>query len=183
MVVLNHIYCTMEAMLAQKKKTLKKSQMQQSMQESQIRDDDPFQGLGPDLNLNQVPKSNHRQSGNGHHVKYHDNRHLADNAVRMGGQSVAKWIKQQEKAFTGWVNAHLQTRSMYIDDLMKDIPRVSPLIHLLEILEKKPLKEITKYHKKPRHKFDLLDGLRICLKQIRSRGRKDIKVGFDAESM
>ena len=51
----------------------------------------------------------------------------------MGGQSVAKWIKQQEKAFTGWVNAHLQTRSMYVDSLQKDIARVSPLIHLLKL--------------------------------------------------
>lgn len=181
-------------MLLKKKKTLKNAVVspppQPRADEAPIRDDDPFQGLQPDLNINQVKKADHNQrpqndynnSGHQNQMKYSNGRNIGDSEVRMGGQSVAKWIKQQEKAFTGWVNAHLQTRSMYVDSLQKDIARVSPLIHLLEILEKKPLKEITKYHKKPRHKFDMLDGMRICLKQIRSRGRKDIKVGFDAES-
>ena len=94
-------------------------------------------------------------------------RKIGDVTVQMHGQSVDKWMRQQEKAFTGWINAHLQSRSMYIQNLSKDIAGVAPLIHLLEILEKKPLKEITKFHKKPRHKFDQLDGMRICLKQIR----------------
>eukprot|EP01083_Nonionella_stella_P270733 916922_1 len=175
---------TMEAMLLKKKKTLKKKEMmpQPGPDEAAIRDDDPFQGLQPDLNLNQVPKNDSRESDQQRALKYtRSNREIGDTQVSMRNKSVAKWIRQQEKAFTGWVNAHLQTRSMHIDSLQKDIPHVAPLIHLLEILEKKPLREITKYHKKPRHKFDLLDGLRICLKQIRSRGRKDIKVGFDAE--
>jgi len=101
--------------------------------------------------------------------------------VKMAKSSRTQWIRQQERAFTGWVNAHLQTRSMRIKSLEKDIATVTPLIHLLEVLEKKPLREVTKYHRAPRHKFDQLDGLRLCLKQIRSRGRKDIKVGFDAE--
>eukprot|EP01084_Bolivina_argentea_P100430 180329_1 len=174
----------MEAMLLKKKKTLKKKEMmpQPGPDEAAIRDDDPFQGLQPDLNLNQVPKNDSRESDQQRALKYtRSNREIGDTQVSMRNKSVAKWIRQQEKAFTGWVNAHLQTRSMHIDSLQKDIPHVAPLIHLLEILEKKPLREITKYHKKPRHKFDLLDGLRICLKQIRSRGRKDIKVGFDAE--
>eukprot|EP01083_Nonionella_stella_P199830 732440_1 len=180
----------MEAMLLKKKKTLKRSEMPQpGPNEQPIRDDDPFQGLQSDLNLNQVPRNDSRDtdykensSSNKHHLKYHQsNRNIGDTQVVLGGQSVDRWLKQQEKAFTGWVNAHLQTRSMYIEKLQTDIATVAPLIHLLEILEKKPLKEITKYHKKPRHKFDMLDGMRICLKQIRSRGRKDIKVGFDAE--
>jgi len=110
-------------------------------------------------------------------------RRIGDVTVTMQGRSVDKWMKQQEKAFTGWINAHLQSRSMYINNLCTDIAGVAPLIHLLEILEKKPLKEITKFHKKPRHKFDQLDGMRICLKQIRSRGRKDIKIQFDAEEL
>ena len=172
-----------------KKKTLKQMPIP-TQDEPKIRDDDPFQGLQPDLNFNQVPKSDYNQqaeyksdhNGNGALKYTTSNRNVGDTDVKMGGQSVAKWIKQQEKAFTGWVNAHLQTRSIYVQNLQQDIAKVSPLIHLLEILEKKPLKEITKYHKKPRHKFDMLDGMRICLKQIRSRGRKDIKVGFDAES-
>ena len=179
----------MEVMLQRKKKTLKnKTAMPQPQpDESPIREDDPFQGLQPDLNINQVPKADYYNQRNSNeyqsHLRYSNGRDIGDNDVRMGGQSVESWIQQQEKAFTGWVNAHLQTRSMYVDSLQKDIARVSPLIHLLEILEKKPLKEITKYHKTPRHKFDMLDGMRICLKQIRSRGRKDIKVGFDAESL
>jgi len=180
-------------MLLQKKKTLKQKKMEESTMpqpqadEAPIRDDDPFQGLAPDLNLNQVKRADYSapaessSAGNRSSIKYAQNHRAADDEVRMGGQSVQKWIQQQERAFTGWVNAHLQSRSMYIENLQKDISTVSPLIHLLEILEKKPLKEITKYHKKPRHKFDMLDGMRICLKQIRSRGRKDIKVGFDAE--
>eukprot|EP00486_Rosalina_sp_Unknown_P005092 CAMPEP_0201570936 /NCGR_PEP_ID=MMETSP0190_2-20130828/13415_1 /ASSEMBLY_ACC=CAM_ASM_000263 /TAXON_ID=37353 /ORGANISM="Rosalina sp." /LENGTH=731 /DNA_ID=CAMNT_0047995009 /DNA_START=90 /DNA_END=2282 /DNA_ORIENTATION=+ len=178
----------MEAMLLKKKKTLKNAAPPEpTANEAPIREDDPFQGLQPDLNINQVRKADHNQrpQQNNYHnqssVKYSNGRDIGDSEVRMGGQSVQKWIRQQEKAFTGWVNAHLQTRSMFVESLQKDISRVSPLIHLLEILEKKPLKEITKYHKKPRHKFDMLDGMRICLKQIRSRGRKDIKVGFDAE--
>jgi len=109
------------------------------------------------------------------------NRTFPRTSVKMGGTSVSQWIRQQERAFTGWVNAHLQTRSMRITSLEKDIATVSPLIHLLEVLEKKPLREITKYHKKPRHKFDQLDGLRLCLKQIKSRGRKDVPLTFDAE--
>ena len=172
----------METMMVKKRTKVKKIPgiPQPRADETPIRNDDPFQGLQPDLNINQVPKAGYHQNySNEYHsnVKYSNGRNLGDNDVRMGGQSVESWIQQQEKAFTGWVNAHLQTRSMYVNSLQKDIARVSPLIHLFEVLEKKPLKEITKYHKKPRHKFDMLDGMRICLKQIRSRGRKDIKVG------
>ena len=164
--------------------------------EKQIRDDDPFQGLGHnDLNLNQAPRNDaayqapqqynqynqYNQYSRG--VKYNSGRNISDDSVAMNKSSVETWVKQQEKAFTGWVNAHLQTRQMFVESLQDDIATVAPLIHLLEILEKKQLKEITKYHKKPRHKFDRLDGCRICLKQIRSRGRKNIKVQFDAEGI
>ena len=60
-----------------------------------------------------------------------------------------------------WVNAHLQTRSM-------DIVSITLFIPMFEVLEKKSLREITKFHTKPRHKFDQLHGLRLrlCLKQI-----------------
>ena len=80
-----------------------------------------------------------------------------------------------------WINAHLQMRSMRVSSLEKDIVTVVPLIYLLEVPEKKLLCEITKFHEKPRHKFDQLDGLRLCLKQIRLRVRMDIKVYFDGK--
>eukprot|EP00488_Nonionellina_sp_1-RS-2012_P001793 TRINITY_DN3078_c0_g1_i1.p1 TRINITY_DN3078_c0_g1~~TRINITY_DN3078_c0_g1_i1.p1 ORF type:complete len:114 (-),score=12.45 TRINITY_DN3078_c0_g1_i1:156-497(-) len=98
--------------------------------EAPIRDDDPFQGLSSDLNLNQAPKSDHHKvSNDSEHkraLKYTTaNRNIGDNTISMRTNSVAKWIQQQEKAFTGWVNAHLQTRSMHIDSLQKTFPIVA----------------------------------------------------------
>eukprot|EP01084_Bolivina_argentea_P066071 120431_1 len=183
----------MEEMLLQRKQKLKSKKNvsaempQPQSHEAPIRDDDPFQGLGPDLNFNQAPRNDSHQQpqAQGQYsrgVKYGHNA-VSNDSVSMKKSKVTTWVKQQERAFTGWVNAHLQTRQMFVDTLQGDISKVSPLIHLLEILEKRPLKEITKYHKKPRHKFDMLDGMRICLKQIRSRGKKNIKVGFDSEEL
>jgi len=169
-----------------RKKTLKAKEMEASV----AANEDPFGSLAPDLTGSASSVTTEQKHSNAaaaaparmsNAQQYMSNRQIGDTQISMSHTSREAWIKQQEKAFTGWANAHLQTRSMFLTSLEQDIPTVAPLIHLLEILEKKPLKEITKFHKKPRHKFDLLDGMRICLKQIRSRGRKDIKVDFDAE--
>lgn len=155
--------------------------------------EDPFQPLSSykELNLNQVPTKEEDIYQPLEQPKYQSPTNIkpkkqqqrSPNTIKMRSQSTATWMKQQEKAFTGWVNAHLSSRGMHVKSLQTDIARVSPLIHLLEVLEKRPIREITKWHKKPRHKFDLLDGMRICLKQIRTRGKKLINIDFDAEEL
>eukprot|EP01083_Nonionella_stella_P247447 857911_1 len=110
---------------------------------------------------------------------------MASQRRRRDVQSVSR-IQQQEKECIAWVNAHLQRRSMRITNLQSDLSSVVPLMHLLEILENKRLKKMQKYFKLNRqrkcNKFQKLDAMQICLKQIRTRERNDINsVQFDAE--
>eukprot|EP01084_Bolivina_argentea_P092742 166826_1 len=99
---------------------------------------------------------------------------------KMNAQAEPR-ISQQKRAFVGWVNAHLQQQSMNISNL-KDISQVSPLIHLLEILEKNSLDKITKHHKKPRNNFDKKEGMIICVQHIKSLEDSNANP-FDVETL
>jgi len=89
---------------------------------------------------------------------------------------------QQKKAFIGWINAHLK-ESDAIGDITEAFSQVVPLINLLEALEKKPLKDINPHHRKPRQKHDRLEALRICIRVISARDRKNISVKYDEEAL
>ena len=93
-------------------------------------------------------------------------------------------LMQQEKAFTGWVNAHLSKKQMHITSLVAAISAVVPLIYLLEILNNNQrLKGIKRTHKHPRHRFDRLDALRIIIKHIVANDRRGMRVSYDVETL
>jgi len=94
--------------------------------------------------------------------------------------SEAQWIAAQHKAFTGWINAHLAHSNKKIRGLAGLSDGVK-LIDLLEILEKRKLKQFRPTNRAPRHDFDKLETLGLALRHLAGKSKASTKTNLAQE--
>ena len=73
--------------------------------------------------------------------------------------------KMQVKSFTAWVNLHLKTTGLKVDDLKTDFQDGIKLLRLVEIISED---ELGKFNQNPVSKFQKVENLNIPLKYINS---------------
>jgi hypothetical protein len=71
------------------------------------------------------------------------------------------------KAFVGWVNAHLAKERTKIREI-SDFCDGTKFITLLEILEKRKLRQFKATNRTPRHRFDQLETLGLVIRHLQT---------------
>eukprot|EP00163_Fabomonas_tropica_P025911 TRINITY_DN4585_c0_g1_i1.p1 TRINITY_DN4585_c0_g1~~TRINITY_DN4585_c0_g1_i1.p1 ORF type:complete len:937 (-),score=265.93 TRINITY_DN4585_c0_g1_i1:101-2734(-) len=77
------------------------------------------------------------------------------------------WVKSQKKAFTGWMNANLSRRQIFVKDLATDLADGTVFINLAEILTGQ---SAGSYHKQPKFRVHKLENVDKALQLLRKNG-------------
>jgi len=87
------------------------------------------------------------------------------------------WVTAQQKAYTGWINAHLAHANTKIRSL-SDLSSGVKLIELLEVLENRKLRQFRSNNRAPRQKYDQLETIQLVLRHIegKSKGKGGTKL-------
>lgn len=88
----------------------------------------------------------------------------------------AVWVAIQKKTFTRWANTFLSERFLKIEDLYSDLEDGVLLLTLLELISGK---ELGKWPKKPRVRFQKLENLNRAINFIKSEGLTLVNTGAE----
>ncbi|KAH7354219.1 alpha-actinin-3 [Plectosphaerella cucumerina] len=94
--------------------------------------------------------------------------------TRMAFAEQKKWVTVQQKTFTKWLNAKIESRDLVVKDLVADLSDGVILVHLLECLSQEPL---GRYAAKPKLRVQRFENVNLALDFIRSRGIQMVNVG------
>ena len=93
----------------------------------------------------------------------------------------AAQMRMQIKSFMAWVNIHLKTVKMEVDDLSSDFCDGIRLLQLVEVISEE---QLGRYNRNPISKFQKIENLNIPLKFINSfLGEVGIKNTYSAENV
>lgn len=89
-------------------------------------------------------------------------------------QKEKKWVQQQEKTFTRWVNRQLEGAGLSIADLRTDLRSGLVLIKLMEVLSGSSIK--TRYQKEPKMRVQQLENIKLVFDFMEDEGIKLVSV-------
>lgn len=93
--------------------------------------------------------------------------------------SPQSWVNAQNRAFVGWVNAHLAKERTKIREI-SDFCDGTKFITLLEILEKRKLRQFKATNRTPRHRFDQLETLGLVIRHLQTLKQNLTGISGDA---
>jgi len=77
------------------------------------------------------------------------------------------WEASQIKTFTAWVNYHLSSRKIHVDNICTDFSDGVKLINLLEVIYKD---SVGKYYDPPRNRTFAIENANIALQFMNKKG-------------
>ena len=83
------------------------------------------------------------------------------------------WIDIQQKTFTNWVNEQLKPNGLYVQNLQQDFSNGLKLIALVECLQKRRLKKVSK----PLNQHQSIENVQIALNAIASDCIRLVNIG------
>ncbi|KAI5693981.1 filamin-A-like [Diaphorina citri] len=84
------------------------------------------------------------------------------------------WVDIQTHTFKNWVNEHLKSVGLHVEDLAKDLADGTKLCALVEILQKRKLKF---WIRKPTNQHQFLENVTCALNAINEDGIKLVNIG------